>query len=91
MTNCYQHQRLGNTTTVSASRRGWLIDHWSQWQGTTSDSLWWVPYQSAAPRGADLNADAGCAMPTPLGMYIIEVLCVPDRGARCLRRGYKVV
>jgi hypothetical protein len=90
MTNCYQHQGLGNTTTVTASRRGWLIARISQWQGYTTDSLWWVPYQIEALRGADLDTDAGCTMPMPLGMYIVEVLCTPDHGARCLRRGHIV-
>jgi hypothetical protein len=91
MSNCYQHQGLANTITVTVSRRGWLVARDSQWQGTQSDELWWVPYQPDAPRGADLNADAGCTMPMPLGMYIAEVLCTHDHGARCLRHGHKVV
>jgi len=73
--------------TVRPSRKGWIIETWSQIQSTITDRKLLVPYSGDAPEGADLMSDWNLAF--KLG-DIIHYWSRTHETVRVLRKGHRV-
>ena len=50
------HEHAGYT--IHEARTGWVIEHWSRYQGTSTGDRWLVPYGTLGfQRGEDLDAN----------------------------------
>ncbi len=86
--NSYEYKVDSGGYTVRASKRGWIVEGWTRWQGSHTGWRWLLPYGQPGVPGPDavltrvLN-DGSC-----VGDHI-RYMC-DYQPHRVLRRGYEV-